>query len=466
MYNTSNLNSMKRIVYMLAVLFYGTSLFAQDKPFDIEHAPAPLFRCPIYDGPTDPTLEWNAERQEWWMFYTQRRANVPNLQEVACVYGSKVGIAATKNNGKNWYYVGTANLPEPMQGQSTFWAPDVFKHKDTYYMIVTFIPGIHPFWGGDARLVFYKSKDLMNWDLVEEIEGTHGCIDASAFQMPDGTWKMWYKTPDSKTNTGVSKDLTTWKVTGKCEIDDVPHEGPIVFYWKNVVGLAQSSIWIYSIPLKHIVTAAHYNGKIPRNPFAMYHVDPDHKEREFLTLDELTAMTDIKLEDPNMAFARDLFIFGCWTGISFIDIKNLTEDNISMVNSAPWIVSKRQKTGVPFQIKLMDIPMQIVERYKSFRKGNHLFNIGNLDGINKRIKKVAVMCGIKKRVSFHVSRHSWAVLALEYGMPIESVSKILGHTNITTTQIYAKVTSTKLDHDIAVFESRIKGHLPVMGGMA
>jgi integrase len=240
----------------------------------------------------------------------------------------------------------------------------------------------------------------------------------------------------------------------------------ISFFKKNVVGLAQSSIWIYSIPLKHIVTAAHYNGKIPRNPFAMYHVDPDHKEREFLTLDELTAMTDIKLEDPNMAFARDLFIFGCWTGISFIDIKNLTEDNISMVNSAPWIVSKRQKTGVPFQIKLMDIPMQIVERYKSFRKGNHLFNIGNLDGINKRIKKVAVMCGIKKRVSFHVSRHSWAVLALEYGMPIESVSKILGHTNITTTQIYAKVTSTKLDHDIAVFESRIKGHLPVMGGMA
>lgn len=208
-------------------------------------------------------------------------------------------------------------------------------------------------------------------------------------------------------------------------------------YLKNVVGLAQSSIWIYSIPLKHIVTAAHYNGKIPRNPFAIYHVDPDHKEREFLTLDELTAMTEIKLEDPNMAFARDLFIFGSWTGIAFIDIKNLTEDNISMVNGAPWIVSKRQKT----------------------------FNIGNLDSINKRIKKVAVMCGIKKRVSFHVSRHRWAVLALEYGMPIESVSKILGHMNITTTQIYAKVTSSKLDHDISVFESRIKGHLPVMGGM-
>ena len=237
-------------------------------------------------------------------------------------------------------------------------------------------------------------------------------------------------------------------------------------YLKNVVGLAQSSIWIYSIPLKHIVTTAHYNGKIPRNPFAMYHVDPDHKEREFLTLDELTAMTEIKLEDPNMAFARDLFIFGFWTGFSFIDIKNLTEDNISMINGATWIVSKRQKTGVPFQIKLMDIPMQIIERYKSFRKDSHLFHIGDHGTINKHIKRVAAMCGIKKRVSFHVSRHSWAVLALEYGMPIESVSKILGHTNITKTQIYAKVTSSKLDHDISVFESRIKGHLPVMGGMA
>ena len=167
-------------------------------------------------------------------------------------------------------------------------------------------------------------------------------------------------------------------------------------YLKNVVGLAQSSIWIYSIPLKHIVTVAHYNGKIPRNPFALYHVDPDHKEREFLTLDELTPMSEIKLEDPNVAFARDLFMFGCWTGISFIDIKNLTEDNVVIINGAPWIVSQRQKTGVPFKIKLMDASMRIIERYKPLRKDAHLFNVGSLDMINKRIKRVAKMCGIKK----------------------------------------------------------------------
>lgn len=224
---------MKRLFITIILLFLVNLSMAQNVPFDIANAPAPLFRCPIYDGPTDPSMQWNAERGEWWMFYTQRRANVPNLQGVACVYGSKIGIAATKNNGRSWYYVGTANLPEPSQGQSTFWAPDVFESNGTYYMIVTFIPGIHPFWGGDCRMVFYKSKDLMNWKLVEEIEGTLGSIDASAFQMPDKTWKMWYKSPDSKTYTGVSKNLKTWKLTGKSEISDCSHEGPIVFYWKD-----------------------------------------------------------------------------------------------------------------------------------------------------------------------------------------------------------------------------------------
>ena len=226
-------------------------------------------------------------------------------------------------------------------------------------------------------------------------------------------------------------------------------------YLRNEIGLAQSSVWIYSIPLKHIVTTAHYNGKIARNPFAQYKVGPDHKERSFLTEDELQALTTIELNNPDLELARDLFVFGCWTGISFIDIKNLTTENITMLGGSPWIVSKRQKTGVPFQIKLMDIPMQIIKRYEPYRISNNLFNIGSHDTINKRIKEVAKLCGIEKRTSFHLSRHTFAVLALNYGMPIESVSKILGHTNITTTQIYAKVTNTKLEHDISMFESRV-----------
>ncbi len=226
-------------------------------------------------------------------------------------------------------------------------------------------------------------------------------------------------------------------------------------YLRNEVGLAQSSVWIYSIPLKHIVTTAHYNGKIARNPFAQYKVDADHKERGFLTEEELQAFAMVELNNRKLELARDLFVFGCWTGISFIDIKNLTTDNITMLGGSPWIVSKRQKTGVPFQIKLMDIPLQIIRRYEPYRISNSLFNIGSHDVINRYIKEVAKICGIEKRTSFHLSRHTFAVLALNYGMPIESVSKILGHTNITTTQIYAKVTNTKLEHDISMFENRV-----------
>ncbi len=146
------------------------------------------------------------------------------------------------------------------------------------------------------------------------------------------------------------------------------------------------------------------------------------------------------------------------TGISFVDIQNLTTDNIVEMNGALWIVSKRQKTKVPFQIKLIDDALKIIERYKPLRKDSHLFNVSSYDMVNRRIKKVAAMCGITKRVSFHLSRHSFAVMALNYGMPIESVSKILGHTDIKTTQIYAKVTCAKLDHDISQFESWIGGH--------
>ena len=123
------------------------------------------------------------------------------------------------------------------------------------------------------------------------------------------------------------------------------------------------------------------------------------------TEDEIKVLGAIKLDNPNFALARDLFLFGCWTGISFTDIKNLTTDNIVEMNGTPWIVSKRQKTGVPFQIKLMDIPMQIIRRYEPFRIDKRLFNIGSLDMVNKRIKTVAKKCWIEKPVSFHCFRH-------------------------------------------------------------
>lgn len=138
-----------------------------------------------------------------------------------------------------------------------------------------------------------------------------------------------------------------------------------------------------------------------------------------------------------------------------IDIKNLTTENITMLGGSPWIVSKRQKTGVPFQIKLMDIPMQIIKRYEPDRISSNLFNFGSHDMINKRIKEVAKLYGIEKRTSFHLNRHlnlslplknEWFTIAkfstgndLETsGVPHFSSSCIKSKERFTMTQRYEK----------------------------
>ncbi|MEY8685780.1 site-specific integrase [Bacteroides sp. AN502(2024)] len=230
-------------------------------------------------------------------------------------------------------------------------------------------------------------------------------------------------------------------------------------YLSNEAGLSQSSIWIYLMPLKHLVTTAHYNGKIARNPFAQFHVSPNIREREFLTDDELNIVINHRFTKPHLSLARDIFVFSCLTGISFIDIKNLTTENIVEIGGNKWIVAKRQKTGIPYQIRLLDIPLMIIEKYKTLKGDNRLLPIGCNSVINRNLKLIMKECGIEKHISFHAGRHSFAVCALSNGMPIESVSRILGHTNITTTQIYAKITDAKLDRDIASFADKISGKI-------
>ena len=220
-------------------------------------------------------------------------------------------------------------------------------------------------------------------------------------------------------------------------------------------GLQNGSIWTNCMWLKGVVMRAHFNGLIPRNPFAQFHISPNIKEREYLTEDELKTLMTHEFADSKLSYIRDIFVFASFMALSFVDIKELTTDDIMEVNGEKWIISKRHKTKIPFQVKLLDIPLQIIKRYEPFQTDKSVFPNLNYWSICKPLKKMIKECGITKAISFHCSRHGFATLALSKGMPIESVSRVLGHTNIVTTQLYAKITTQKIDHDLTKFGDKL-----------
>ena len=228
-------------------------------------------------------------------------------------------------------------------------------------------------------------------------------------------------------------------------------------YLSNDRGLASSTIWLTCMHLKGVVGRAHDNGKIQRNVFAQFHISPKCKERTFLTEEELKKVMVHEFEDASLSFVRDLFVFMNFTALSFVDLKELTTDYIVEVNGEKWIVGKRHKTGVPYQVKLLAVPLQIIERYRDYPKANpkSVFGEVNYWSVCKKLKPVMKECGIDKPISAHCARHGFATMALTNGMPIESVSRVLGHTNIVTTQIYARITTQKLDNDLTMLGNKL-----------
>ncbi len=207
--------------------------------FNIAQAPAPLFRDPVFDGAADPTVIWNEQTKEWLVYYTARRASL-ELKNVAYCYGTAIGIAASADFGKTWYYKGTAQLAQPDTGLNSFWAPQVFQNPGDkmYHMMVTYIKGVYENWGGQSQVFHYISRDLVNWKWLNPT-GLSGFIDASVFRMPDNTWKLWYS--KGVTYSATSKDLITWKANDVAEVKNRGHEGPVVFYFDK-------SYWMITDP--------------------------------------------------------------------------------------------------------------------------------------------------------------------------------------------------------------------------
>ncbi|MCC6145291.1 MAG: family 43 glycosylhydrolase [Candidatus Hydrogenedentes bacterium] len=196
-------------------------------------ADKPLYRDPIHDGAADPVVVWNAAEQKWFMFYTNRRANVPGLKGVSWAQGTRIGIAESET-GAHWRYRGTANI-DYGEGEYSSWAPEVIAHEGTYHMYLTFVPGIHEDWGRVRHILHLTSDNLIDWTFVSKLDlGSDRAIDACVFRLGDGTWRLWYKdeAADSRTFVSESSDLYHW-TKGRPMQTEIACEGPKVFHWQD-----------------------------------------------------------------------------------------------------------------------------------------------------------------------------------------------------------------------------------------
>ena len=220
-------------------------------------------------------------------------------------------------------------------------------------------------------------------------------------------------------------------------------------YLRTVVGQNPNTATRMMKTFKTITILGRKLGVLHHDPFLniRFHMEPVN--RGFLTDEEVLKIANKDFGIGRLELVRDVFVFSCFTGLAYIHVYNLAPENIVTLNGKQWIMTKRQKTSVETNVLLLDIPKSIIAKYsgKTYRDGK-LFPMLTNQKLNSYLKEIADICGIKKNLTFHLARHTFATMSLSKGVPIESVSKMLGHTNIKTTQIYARITNKKIEHDM------------------
>jgi site-specific recombinase XerD len=199
---------------------------------------------------------------------------------------------------------------------------------------------------------------------------------------------------------------------------------------------------------------------ISKDPFANFRLRFQKVERDYLTAEELQAVEDKSFSISRLEWVRDLFIFSCYTGLAYTDVMQLTPLNVIVgIDGKYWIKTFRQKTDVAVNVPLLPKAIEILNRYKDMPKAvsnGTLFPVISNQKLNSYLKEIADVCGITKNLTFHLARHTFATtVTLSNGVPIETVSKMLGHAKITTTQIYARVIEKKIGEDMSILENKL-----------
>ena len=275
---------------------------------------------------------------------------------------------------------------------------------------------------------------------------------------------------------GFSREIATWKkyccvckrvrefLAHTYHREDIPLKelnltfiNDFEYFLRTEKKCRTNTVWGYMIVLKHIVAIARNDGRLPFNPFSGYINSPESVDRGYLSQEEIKAVMNYKTANKAHARIRDLFVFSIFTGLAYADVKGLTTDNLqTMFDGNLWIITRRKKTNTESRIRLLDIPKRIIEKYADQRLDNHVFYMPCNCHCNDILREIGKQCGIKNKLTFHLARHTFATtITLSQGMPIETVSCLLGHTNIKTTQIYAKITNEKISRDMSALTERL-----------
>lgn len=234
-------------------------------------------------------------------------------------------------------------------------------------------------------------------------------------------------------------------------------------YLRTERRLAPRSIILNMSRLHTVVNKALAAGIITADPFAGYEPPRPERKHRYLTKEELKRLMTTPLPSSRLYLVRDLFLFSCYTGISYGDMCRLTVENLETAEDGTvWIKATREKTGVEFEIPLLDLPQHVIDKYRDIMPDEKLLPMYGNAELNKRLKQLAAVCDIDWKLTFHQARHTYATeIALSHGVPMETVSRMLGHSRVDTTQIYAHVTDDKIDTDMQALDEKISQHFTI-----
>ena len=232
------------------------------------------------------------------------------------------------------------------------------------------------------------------------------------------------------------------------------------YYLKKEFKCVPVTVAKYVKNLKKIVNGCIKTKLLTENPFSEYKPKIKVKEREFLSQAQLDRIIDRKLESGRVEQVRDVFVFSCYTGLCYADVKKLSRKEIMIgIDGEQWIMTKRKKTETSSRIPVLKPALDIIEKYKDHPRCENegiVLPVLSNQKMNSYLKEIAKDCNIPQNLTFHLARHTFATtVTLTNGVPIETVSKMLGHLDIKTTQHYAKVIDVKVSRDMQALQRKL-----------